>query len=148
MNINCGIDTGLSAQDERSISAVLIAYASAIDLRDWDMFRSCFIADCQADYGDFGSWQNIADFTDYMREAHSRLGPTLHRISNIKLTNAQAGANATSYVDALLSPENKQGPMHRGIGSYDDFIVRTSDGWKIARRTFTALIIGSERDQA
>jgi 3-phenylpropionate/cinnamic acid dioxygenase small subunit len=142
MNINCGIETGLSAQDERSISAVLIAYASAIDSRDWALFRNCFTADCQADYGEFGSWQNIADLTDYMREAHARLGPTLHRISNIKLTNAQSGANATSYVDALLSPQNKQGSMHRGIGRYDDFLVRTGDGWKIARRAFTAMIIG------
>jgi 3-phenylpropionate/cinnamic acid dioxygenase small subunit len=142
MNINCGIETGLSAQDERSIGAVLIAYASAIDSRDWALFRNCFTADCQADYGEFGSWQNIADLTDYMREAHARLGPTLHRISNIKLTNAQSGANATSYVDALLSPQNKQGSMHRGIGRYDDFLVRTGDGWKIARRAFTAMIIG------
>lgn len=142
MNINCGIETGLSAQDERSISAVLIAYASAIDSRDWALFRNCFTADCQADYGEFGSWQNIADLTDYMREAHARLGPTLHRISNIKLTNAQSGANATSYVDALLSPENKRGSMHRGIGRYDDFLIRTGDGWKIARRAFTAMIIG------
>lgn len=142
MNINCGIETGLSAQDERSISAVLIAYASAIDSRDWALFRNCFTADCQADYGEFGSWQNIADLTDYMREAHARLGPTLHRISNIKLTNAQSGANATSYVDALLSPQNKQGSMHRGIGRYDDFLIRTGDGWKIARRAFTAMIIG------
>lgn len=142
MNINCGIDTGLSAQDERSISAVLIAYASAIDLRDWALFRNCFTADCHADYGDFGSWHNVTDLTEYMREAHARLGPTLHRISNIKLTNTESGVHATSYVDALLCPENKQGPMHRGIGTYDDVLVRTGDGWKIARRTFTAMIIG------
>ena len=50
MNLHRRIDSGLSAQDERSINALLIAYATAIDTRDWALFRSCFTADCKADY--------------------------------------------------------------------------------------------------
>jgi len=141
MNINCGIETGLSAQDERSISAVLIAYASAIDSRDWALFRNCFTADCQADYGEFGSWQNIADLTDYMREAHARLGPTLHRISNIVVESCNDEIVARSYVDAILM-DRIQGVTHRATGYYDDCLIRTSAGWRISRRKFTMVKAG------
>lgn len=141
MNLRRRIDSGLSAQDERSINALLIAYATAIDTRDWPLFRSCFTADCKADYGEFGSWTDVSTLTDYMRETHSRLGPTLHRISNIQLSGAQGGATAHCYVDALLCQMNNDGPVHRGIGSYEDFLVRTGDGWKIARRIFKPMIL-------
>ena len=138
MNINCGIETGLSAQDERSISAVLIAYASAIDSRDWALFRNCFTADCQADYGEFGSWQNIADLTDYMREAHARLGPTLHRISNIKLTNAQSGANATQS-KAMQSKGKRNAKQRRKSSSWLGCICPRLD-------VFVSICFGYARD--
>ena len=76
-----------------------------------------------------------------MRGAHSGLGPTLHRISNIQLAAISGGASSLCYVDALLRQVNEKGPVHRGIGTYEDFLVRTGDGWKIARRTFTAMIL-------
>lgn len=141
MNSHSHIDSGLSVQDERYISAVLVAYATAIDTRDWALFRNCFIADCQADYGEFGSWTDLSALTEYMREAHSRLGQTLHRISNIRLESVQGGARARCYVGALLCQTNDAGPVHRGIGSYEDFFVRTGDGWKIARRGFKPMIL-------
>ena len=36
---------------------------------------------------------------------------------------------------------NNDGPVHRGIGSYEDFLVRTGNGWKIARRIFKPMIL-------
>jgi 3-phenylpropionate/cinnamic acid dioxygenase small subunit len=140
-NMPRSLESGLSIQDERSIAAVLVAYATSIDCRDWTLFRSCFLSDCQADFGDFGSWTNAADLTAYMRDTHASLGPTLHRITNSRLTAAQGGANSICYVDALLCQANGKGPVHRGVGSYEDFLVRTGDGWKIARRTFKAMIL-------
>lgn len=141
MNILRQLDNGLSNQDERDIGAVLIAYATGIDCRDWSLFRTCFTSDCLADYGDFGSWNSASTLTDYMRDAHSRLGPTLHRISNIRLVGTKGGVQATSYVDALLLPMNDNGPVNRGIGTYEDFLVRTAEGWKIARRQFKPLLL-------
>ncbi|MDT0576342.1 nuclear transport factor 2 family protein [Croceicoccus sp. F390] len=141
MNVYRRIESGLSSQDERSISAVLIAYANSIDTRDWALFRSCFTADCQADCGNFGCWNNLVDLADYMRNAHSGLGATLHRISNIQLAAISGGASSLCYVDALSRQVNEKGPVHRGIGTHEDFLVRTGDGWKIARQTFTAMIL-------
>ena len=41
-----------------------------------------------------------------------------------------------SYVDAIvLGPDNVRGAQ--AAGWYDDVLVQTDDGWKIARRRFT-----------
>lgn len=141
MKLPAQLESGLSMQDERSINAVLLAYASAIDRRDWALFRTCFTEDCSADYGDFGRWNTAVALTQFMQDAHAQLGSTLHRISNIRLTAKRDGVDAVSYVDAILKPQNDHGPVHRAMGSYDDFLVRTGNGWRIARRRFNAIII-------
>jgi hypothetical protein len=50
-------------------------------------------------------------------------------------------AAARCYVDALLMPLPTGGQVHRGIGYYDDELVKTERGWKIKRRRFTAVQI-------
>jgi 3-phenylpropionate/cinnamic acid dioxygenase small subunit len=132
--------SGLSAQDERDISAILVAYGTSIDQRDWNRFRACFSEDCEADYGSFGKWQGGAAITAYMKQAHADLGLTLHRITNIEIRTEDGRVNARAYVDALLMPMNEGGPIHRGIGYYDDQLMRTGGGWKIARRVFTPVL--------
>lgn len=133
--------TGLSAQDERAIHAVLIAYATGIDQRDWSLFRNCFTNDCLCEYGDFGTWNGAAEITAFMKEAHAGLGATMHRITNIVIRTAGEAVHARSYVDALLYPQNEGGPIHRGIGIYEDRLLRTGKGWQIAQRKFEAVLI-------
>jgi 3-phenylpropionate/cinnamic acid dioxygenase small subunit len=140
MNQMTAMGSGLSAQDERAILAILIAYGTSIDQRDWNRFRTCFSEDCEADYGNFGKWQGAVAITAYMKQAHTDLGPTLHRITNIEIRAEDGRVSARAYVDALLMPMNEGGPVHRGIGYYDDQLVRTGGGWKIARRVFTPVL--------
>ena len=137
MNQMTAMGSGLSAQDERAISAILVAYGTSIDQRDWNRFRTCF----SEDYGSFGKWQGAVAITAYMKQAHANLGPTLHRITNIEIRTEDGRVSARAYVDALLMPMNEGGPIHRGIGYYDDQLVRTGGGWKIARRHFVPVLI-------
>jgi 3-phenylpropionate/cinnamic acid dioxygenase small subunit len=139
MNQAIRIGTGLSAQDERAISAVLIAYATGIDQRDWPLFHSLFTPDCEADYGSFGKWHSANALTEFMKQAHADLGATLHRISNIAIHSTDGKVQSRCYVDALLKPINEGGPLHRGIGYYEDQFTRTASGWQIARRRFHAV---------
>lgn len=141
MNQIKAMGSGLSAQDERAISAILVAYGTSIDQRDWNRFRACFSEDCEADYGKFGKWHGAMAITAFMKQAHADLGPTLHRITNIEIRNEDGRVSARTYVDALLMPMNEGGPIHRGIGYYDDQLVRTGSGWKIARRHFVPVLI-------
>ena len=127
----------VTVEDERAIVTVLLRYATGIDTRDWTLFRSCFSDDLEADYGSFGRWRGPREITDYMREAHREIGPTLHRLTNICVDDDGDQVRARAYIDALLMPLQPGGPVPRGIGWYDDQLIRTSDGWKIARRRFT-----------
>lgn len=133
--------SGLDPADERSVSAVLIRYATAIDTRDWSLLRTCFAEDVELDLGRFGRWRGPREITAYMRDLHAGHGPTLHRISNISVRKEAGEIRARSYVDAILAPGSDGGPVQRGVGWYDDQFVRTSEGWKITRRTFHPVVL-------
>jgi 3-phenylpropionate/cinnamic acid dioxygenase small subunit len=128
---------GREQQAREDIADVLVRYASGIDRREWALFRSCFADGCEVDYGDIGAWKGADDITEFMRDMHEPLGPTLHRITNqvIELQGDDA-ATARSYVDALvMGPDG--GSANRVAGYYDDGLVRGAEGWKITRRRFT-----------
>jgi 3-phenylpropionate/cinnamic acid dioxygenase small subunit len=117
------------------VAELLVRYATGIDRRDWPLFRTCFTEDCHADYGDIGVWQGVEAITEYMRKVHAPMGHTLHRISNVAVTRSGDGVSARSYVDVVLLIGGDRG-VH-ALGFYDDELVRTNQGWKIARRRFT-----------
>jgi hypothetical protein len=131
----------LTPADEREIMALLTRYASGIDRRDWSLFEACFAEDARTDYGTFGRWSSAAQITDFMRRAHAEVGHTLHRLSNFTIAAQGEGAATRCYVDALLMPGPTGGDIHRGIGYYDDELVRTAQGWRIKLRRFTAVQI-------
>jgi hypothetical protein len=126
-------------QETLAIQDVLTRYATGIDRRDWSLFRTCFTEDLVADYGDFGLWKSPDEITDFMEYAHREMGHTLHRLSNFSIQIDGEAARARTYVDALLTPGPAGGEIHRGIGYYDDELVKTGDGWKIRKRHFVAV---------
>jgi len=126
----------------QEVADVLVRYATGIDRRDWTLFRSCFTEDCVADYGDIGVWHGADAITAWMEQTHAPCGHTMHRISNVVVTDSGDGVSARSYVDALvLNGDNKTGV--RAAGYYDDELVDTEGGWRIARRRFTLALAQS-----
>jgi 3-phenylpropionate/cinnamic acid dioxygenase small subunit len=124
--------------DREDITEVLVRYATGIDRRDWQLFRTVFTTDCALDYGDIGSWSGVDEVTTFMEQAHAMAGHTMHRLSNHAITIDGDTASARTYVDGLiLGPDNASGV--NAVGFYDDELVRTAEGWKIARRRFTAV---------
>ena len=120
------------------VSDVLVRYATAVDTRDWDLFRTIFTDDCHADYGEVGSWNNKEEFAAFWEQVHNLCGNSLHRISNQVVRAVDGGVAARSYVDAVvLFPDNQNGT--RAVGYYDDDLVATDNGWKIARRRYTMI---------
>lgn len=127
-------------RDRADITEVLLRYATGIDRRDWDTFRTVFTADCVLDYGEIGSFTGLDAVTDYMDEVHALAGHTMHRLSNIVIALDGDRATARTYVDGLiLAPDNASGVS--AVGIYDDELLRTDQGWRIARRVFTAVRI-------
>jgi 3-phenylpropionate/cinnamic acid dioxygenase small subunit len=125
-------------QDRQDISDLLIRYATGIDRRDWDLFRTVFTPDCHLDYGEIGVWDGVEAVTEFMDVAHAAAGYLMHRISNIVIDVQGDRAVTRCYVDAwIMAADNNSGVNARGF--YDDEIVRTDAGWRIARRTFTTV---------
>src|SRR4051794_27386214 len=69
--------------DRAAIADVIVRYATAIDRRDWGLFKTCFTDDCASDYGSIGGWSNVEDLTTFMVGAHAAMGHTMHRMTNI-----------------------------------------------------------------
>src|SRR5579875_3499738 len=124
-------------EDRQDIVDGLVRYATGIDRRDWPLFRTVFTEDCELDYGEIGVWRGVDAVTEFMQQAHAMAGHTLHRLSNQVIAVNGDSAEARTYVDALIMVDDNQGV--NGIGYYDDEIVRTDAGWRIARRRFTTV---------
>jgi hypothetical protein len=118
----------------------------AAALRHWSLFRTVFTDDCDLDYGEIGNWRGIDAVVDFMRQAHSAAGPTLHRLTNQAIAIEGDRAEARTYVDALIMlGDNKSGV--NGVGYYDDEVVRTAAGWRVARRRFTTVRVAPVGEQ-
>ena len=134
-------------EDRQDITEVLLRYATGIDRRDWSLFSTVFTDDCSLDYGEIGAWQGVDAVTGFMRQAHAAAGHTLHRLTNPVIAVEGDRAEARTYVDALVMlADNKSGV--NGIGYYDDEVVRTAAGWRIARRRFTTVQVKAVGDPA
>jgi hypothetical protein len=73
-----------------------------------------------------------------MEQTHAMVGHTMHRITNQVIAVDRDRAEARSYIDGLIMlGDNRSGA--NAIGLYDDDIVRTHAGWRIAQRRFTPI---------
>lgn len=124
--------------DRQDITDVLVRYATGIDRRDWPLFRTVFTDDCELDYGEIGVWHGVDAVADFMEQSHAMAGHTLHRLTNHAISVDGDQAEARTYVDAyIMSADNTSGV--NAVGFYDDQLVRTTDGWRVARRRFTSV---------
>lgn len=128
--------------DRDDISDLLVRYATGIDRRDWSLFRTVFTEDCQLDYGEIGAWSGVDAVTDFMEKVHAMAGHTLHRLTNQAIDVDGDNAVARTYVDALIMGADNTSGVN-GIGFYDDEMVRTRQGWRIARRRFTTVRVSA-----
>lgn len=138
----------LDIADVVQIQQLMVRYATGIDTRDWALFRSCFTDDFEADYGRIGEWSDPESYTTWMERAHSELGHTLHRITNVAAQSLSTdSALSRCYVDSLTMRAGNQTGT-RATGYYDDELVRQRGRWKIRRRRFTLALLRNETAEA
>jgi 3-phenylpropionate/cinnamic acid dioxygenase small subunit len=128
--------TAISRADRGEVEDVLLRYATGIDTRNWELLRTCFSNDCDADYGDIGHWHSGDEITAWMAQCHDPLGPTMHRITNLAVAVDGDRVTARCYVHAIVTTADRSTAIH-AYGWYDDELVSTPDGWRIAQRRFT-----------
>ena len=132
-------------EDRQDIADVLLRYATGIDCRNWPLFRTAFTEDCELDYGEIGSWRGVDAVTDFMETSHAMAGHTMHRLTNQVITIDGDRAEARTYVDGLIM-FGDAGSGVNAVGFYDDDMVRTAAGWRIAKRRFTPVRVTTVGD--
>jgi hypothetical protein len=122
--------------DREQIGDVLIRYATGIDRKDWQLFRSCWADELEVDYAEVGKFTDPDAFTELMEQLHGSMGSTYHRLSNFVIDVQGDRAEVRSYVHAVLML--KPGDADNWIdvvGHYEDEFVRTPAGWRIFKRS-------------
>ena len=127
-------DSQLTTAERADILDVLVRYATGIDQRDWELFRTCWSDDLVAEYDEVGTWHGGDEITDFMQQSHERCGTTMHRVSNLTAWREDGRVRARSYVDALVSVGTDQ--VARAVGMYHDELAQSERGWRIVRRRY------------
>jgi hypothetical protein len=123
--------------DRDEIFDLTVRYATAIDTQQYGLLTEVFTDDATIDYGEVGQWTGGAEVAQFMEQAHSFAAHTMHRMTNQVIDIDDDTAKVRTYVDALILLADGSGA--NPVGYYDDIAVRTSGGWRISRRAFTAV---------
>lgn len=133
----------MAVEDE--IRRTLHAYCRLLDERDLDeLTRRVYLPDATDDRQRGTPLQGQAEIRAYFAAAFEHVASTAHLLSNIDIDIAADGTEARSYSRVTAYHWLYGGdPVREAdfvlLGSYDDTLVRTDDGWRIRHRTVGAL---------
>jgi hypothetical protein len=125
--------------DRALIVETVYLYATAVDSRDWGLFRSIFTDVVDVDFSSFFAggepgWVTMpADaWVKSAREPFTVLDATQHSMSNPRVTVEGDRATCVMYVQAehLRTVGERQVSYTVG-GFYTDTLVRTTAGWRL-----------------
>jgi 3-phenylpropionate/cinnamic acid dioxygenase small subunit len=133
--------------DKHAIEQVYIRYCELIDAKQFDLLTEVFTADTWHDYTQSLPGVIVTSLAPLLASMHANLGAgsncgaTHHNVGNfrIRVTSDRAEAKVNYYA------------VHRGIGKlegalysmwglYDDQLVRTPAGWRVARRKYSSFL--------
>jgi ketosteroid isomerase-like protein len=122
--------------DREQIYDVAVRYATALDGRDWDLLRTCFVPDVVGVYeGQIGEVHGYDAIEVTCRDALGPLDATQHVVTNFVIDVRGDEADASCYLVAQHVRHTAEGgALFTLAGRYTDVLRRTDGGWKIARR--------------
>ena len=125
----------MSDQDTASIIRTLNLYALAMDTQRWDLFDRIFTEHVDADYGETSHWTSRAQFKADFGAFHELFDATQHVMTNhLVVVDGDTAAAHTYGAWRLIRHAAGDPPVWDGTGYYDDQLVRTHAGWRIAKR--------------
>lgn len=121
--------------DREDIIELINLYGLAMDTQRWDLFDRIFTGDCDADYGATSHWTDRARFKADFGSFHELFDATQHVMTNhLVMVDGDTAASHTYGMWRLIRHAAGDPPVWDGTGYYDDRLVRTPAGWRIARR--------------
>jgi ketosteroid isomerase-like protein len=122
--------------DVHAIEQLLYRYAVAIDTRDVDALDDVFTPDARLDMSVAGT-MTPAEYQAKARRVLAELDATHHLIASPIVEVGADGDTATAhcyYQAQHVRNDCADGPLLLIGGWIDDELVRTAEGWRIARR--------------
>lgn len=123
--------------DRIAIDDLLTAYAAAVDARDWDGLAALFAPDAVLDYSAFdGPRAGAVDAIGWVAEGLSGFPVSQHLITNRQVWLAVDGDpdTARARCEVFNPMVDSNGTVVQVGGSYEDRLIRSSDGWRFAER--------------
>lgn len=131
--------------DRAAISDVVYAYATGLDRREWTVFRSIFTDTIEMDFQSIGLPAIRIDADEWVRDTKrlfAGFAATQHTSTNhthdVRGDEATCTSNmqATHFVDRQPNDGLENGADCWTIGGYYiDELVRSAQGWKLAKVT-------------
>jgi len=125
--------------DRAEITDTSLRYATGIDSRNREIYRSCFTDDLEIDFSSMGmEGPKTVPADDWVDQAFSLVSAfqsTQHMITNHVITIEGDEATCVAYLQAQhFNPDN----MLTVGGYYTNRLVRTPEGWKISKLKLTS----------
>jgi hypothetical protein len=131
------MDAGVTAafDDERAIVALTIAYAWALDTKNYDDLRSVFAPDATATLRGVDC-NGVDAIIARISKPLDRLDATQHLVGNQQVRVDGDMARCRTQLQAQHVKRGTEGGENFLIGGYyDDRLERRPDGWRIVHRT-------------
>lgn len=122
--------------DRIEIDDLLTRYATAVDTKDWPLYETCFTPDALIDYTSAGGIKGtLPAVKQWLAEVMPMFPMTQHVVVNraVVLTGDTATARSCFFNPMGLREGSGLLLFFEG-GYYNDKLVRTGEGWRIAER--------------
>lgn len=122
--------------DRVEIEDVLTRYCYAIDDRNWDAYRALFTHDALLDDRVTGGIESgVEEHIQYLKKALFKVTLSQHAISTVLIDLSVDRAQVRAHCSCPMVVDMGEAKPHvffQGLW-YRNSLVRTLDGWKIAR---------------
>jgi SnoaL-like domain len=133
-------------EDRLGIVDVAVAYCEALDRRRFDDLHDVFLPDARVDYGT-SVCEGVEAVIDKVRTSIAHLDVTQHLVANHRVALDGDAATHSCYLHAQhVRKGTPGGELYVIAGRYDDRLVRTPAGWRIAERVLTRLWTDGNRE--
>ena len=123
--------------DRIEINDLLIRYTVAIDEKNWELLDTVYTPDAKIDYTESGGIKGeYPEVRAWLAKALAPFVMTQHLISNsVVELNGDSAAARTMVFNPMGTDDGKGGLRMFYVGAwYEDVLVRTAEGWRIAER--------------
>lgn len=126
--------------DKQAICELAVRYSTALDTRDWALLETCFVPDAVFEADGFDRLEGFAQIRHTVDAALAGLDHSQHFVTNFDVRVDGDVGTLVCYLQAQHVRTAVEGdPNFLVAGTYRDDVVRTTDGWRFARRTLAVI---------